>query len=144
MNGLVGAFGPEAELDAIIRIKGTHERHRQRCNSQHPLYKCSNLYAENTWFADIAGARLGAHLERPAEGGVAGATGLNDIRDERALAVVRRQNADLFCRVAAQPHVLVHCHHLLRLPQVLCGHEVRVKVKVKVKERQEARLQLMS
>ena len=44
---------------------------------------------------------------------------LNDVPDERLLAIVSRQDCDLVGRVATQPHVLVGGHHVLCLCQIL-------------------------
>lgn len=60
-----------------------------------------------------------ADLGGAAKGGMRGAAALDDVSDERLLAVVGGEDADLGGGVPQQPHVLVQRHQVLRLAQVL-------------------------
>lgn len=61
----------------------------------------------------------GGNLAGAAKGGVARAALLDDVTQQRLLAVIGGEDADFLGRVPPQPHVLVAAHHQLRLPQVL-------------------------
>lgn len=58
------------------------------------------------------------YCSRSAEGRMH-ASLLDDIPDERFLAIVRCQDGDLLCRIAPQPHVLECQHHILCFSNIL-------------------------
>lgn len=63
------------------------------------------------------------HLGRASEGGVLRAAPLDDVAQQRLLAVVGGEDGDLVCGVAQQAHVLVDAYQVLSLAQVLQAGE---------------------
>lgn len=58
-----------------------------------------------------------------AKNGILGTSVGKNISDERSLASVCSENADLGCGIAEKAHVLENCHSILGLTKIL--HEVR-------------------